>query len=432
MYVHFAATQTATTELELKVATLQTQLEESRRWNSSLQTRLHQQPPGTPLSATPGGSSGHPRQGGVGGAKETASVATSVSGTPGGPAAASRSMSYLNDSMLEMTSFLPSFRELPDVDMLVPEESEMAVMNPDQLRAVIRKLKMELIQSNDELQKAQTELSSQALSRSLNGQKTNSSQWPPSSPVTSRPASPGLGSPTPSLRGLQRQIDSLQQELRDAGKQKADLTRQIDILKTTKVDQDPKLVVSLRKQVQDLMEKLAEKGESEKKGNHKRAGSITEIHNELLKLRKQLEHEENLNTLLKRQLQLNMAEDGSSERFNPELIVQMAQEIEQLKEELEQARIKLYGAEYAKSIGAKYDSVMGGSWKGSGAKPPDTLPKPPKSMIPMYVGKGVINGPPTTTSFTGTGIPRPGSAAANEDPKVSYPLARIYFAYAPS
>ena len=66
-------------------------------------------------------------------------------------------------------------------------------------------------------------------------------------------------------------------------------------------------------------------------------GLQTEISN----LKARLKYTENLNNLLKKQLELNTQTENSPSGFNPELIVKMAQEIDRLKEELDLTRGKL-------------------------------------------------------------------------------------------
>ncbi|XP_033115681.1 myomegalin-like isoform X2 [Anneissia japonica] len=64
-------------------------------------------------------------------------------------------------------------------------------------------------------------------------------------------------------------------------------------------------------------------------------------HAEIERLQKQLRNAENLNELLKRHIDLNSLSEGDQPSFNPELIVEMAKEIERLKDTLDEAQQEL-------------------------------------------------------------------------------------------
>ncbi|XP_071947305.1 uncharacterized protein [Antedon mediterranea] len=64
-------------------------------------------------------------------------------------------------------------------------------------------------------------------------------------------------------------------------------------------------------------------------------------HIEIERLQKQLRNAENLNELLKRHIDLNSSSEGEQPSFNPELIVDMAKEIERLKDTLDETQKEL-------------------------------------------------------------------------------------------
>ena len=239
------------------MTSLQTQLEESSRWNASLQARLSQQ------------SLGQQRGGGVGGAND---ADTSV--------APSRDCSMLQDSFgFPMHSFIPSFRQLPDADALIPNEGQLQNMTPAELRQVIEMLRDELQTANACSDSLQAQLNAMAGIRDIPGEN----------------------------------------------------------------NQDRKSLTP-RKQ------------------------KVAETEQDLAKLRAQLKHTEYLNDLLKHQIRLNTQSANTPAGFNPELIVQMAQEIERLKEELEKMRDKLNKTDTRDSLpprGSAAQSPLLGSSKNS-------------------------------------------------------------------
>ena len=85
---------------------------------------------------------------------------------------------------------------------------------------------------------------------------------------------------------------------------------------------------------------------------------INSLQSEINNLKGHLKHTENLNNLLKRQLELNTQSENAPSGFNPELIVKMAQEIDRLKEELESTRNKLK-VEEGKHDGGAHVGVYG-------------------------------------------------------------------------
>ena len=210
-----------------KVRSLQTQLEESSRWNTSLQARLSQQPVS------------QQRGGGVGGAQDTTD---SILRTP-----TRHSTSMLHDSMYSGNqSFMPSFRQLPE--SVVPSNEDLERMSPHELKEMVLKLKDEL-------------LTSQACCESLQAQLSSLSPLPRTIP--------GENAQEPATFDSQK---------------------------------------------------------------------VAELEKDVSKLRHQLKHTEHLNELLKQQIKLNTQSDNSSTGFNPELVVQMANEIQRLKDELEKRR----------------------------------------------------------------------------------------------
>ena len=114
-------------------------------------------------------------------------------------------------------------------------------------------------------------------------------------------------------QSLDKELENLQVEHQQLVEENEKLKQQLEqILHGPEPDLDVRIIPVLKEQ-------LAEK---------QNKGEKTE---DVEKLKSQLSHSENIISLLKRQLDLNSRSDDHN--FNPELIVQMANEIERLKEE---------------------------------------------------------------------------------------------------
>ncbi len=286
-----------------QIGHLQTQLEESRRWNASLQLRLGQQQPIK-----------H-RGGGVGGAKDTTITHNATE---------AQEPSYLHDSLgFNNDSLIPSFRELPGIDEVVPDNDMLAEMNVDQLQEVVQTLKAELMKAHSQ--------NSQLIHYSSLLDHTRD--------IPGENAKDVLG-----VR-LRTEMDHLREDLQSTYKEKADLQKQLDsILNSPQSNADVRLIPVLKQHLNDAKNSLAKKQHEidelnrQFQGDH--VGTI-DSQDQVAKLKAQLSHTQNLNDLLKKQIELDSRLHGHEAGFNPELIVQMAQEIERLKEELERSRGKL-------------------------------------------------------------------------------------------
>ena len=160
-----------------------------------------------------------------------------------------------------------------------------------------------------------------------------------------------------------KKLKDLQEALRSQEQENSSLQGQLGLLtQQGVVEGDPRVVPVLKHQIQQLMGTLQERElenqllkqrlhrarEAEVGASQEAApgvnGNGKDFRNQILHLQKRLQQVENLNELLKKQLQLNTQCDAAPAGFNPELIVQMAQEIERLKGELERSRKKLQEA----------------------------------------------------------------------------------------
>ena len=90
---------------------------------------------------------------------------------------------------------------------------------------------------------------------------------------------------------------------------------------------------------------------------------INGLQSEINNLKKHLKHTENLNNLLKKQLELNTQSENAPSGFNPELIVKMAQEIDRLKEELDVTRGKLRLEEEKRDAASRVGGASGAGKK---------------------------------------------------------------------
>ena len=281
--------------LKRELESLQTKLEESLRWNSSLEARLSQQQSQT-------------RPGGVGGADTD--CARSI--TERGMREASPGYN---------SSFVSSFQTLPDINELLPSESELSGMKPKQLQSVVKNLRDRLERANAQNEGLEEQLVSL---RDIPGANEKD-----------RPDGPVLG------LVWQKQVHQLERNLRAMEAEKATLAHQLDtILNGPHSDRDTRIIPVLKQQLVQTGDKLKS---AEHELNILTQGSEDGgTGSDMLKSR--VKHLENVNDLLKRQIELNTKADSGS-GFNPELIVQMAQEIERLKEELENADSKTQSTE---------------------------------------------------------------------------------------
>ena len=170
---------------------------------------------------------------------------------------------------------------------------------------------------------------------------------------------------------LQQQVEQLQRELQEVSLQRQKAQKDLNaILRSPRSDGDTRVIPVLKRQLNEAQEELSKKEkEIENARNATRSPSlktnISSLQSEINNLKSHLKHTEHLNNLLKHQLELNTQSESSPSGFNPELIVKMAQEIERLKEDLENTRTKLRDAEGRKDSSSSVGSV-GGNGKKTG------------------------------------------------------------------
>ena len=285
-----------------------------------------------------------------------------------------------------VTSYLPTFHDLPSVDSIVPDDLKLSQMSPEELAGVIDNLKKELQKAH-----GQNEL----LHVRLEAGDTMASEQHESQPA-------------------EAQIESLQQKVETLLQQKAAVEAELqDVRQSTKSDQDVYAVRILNKQLELAKEKLAQQereivslrsntgsldGEArpeetsgrketpgflasqvtklqaqlrqaqniiaqyERKGIEMRiargpqdgehlksnadlGGARKEtpgfLASQVTKLQAQLKQAQNVNALMKRQIELNTKSDAAPMGFNPELVVQMSNEIQNLKSQRDDLLKKL-------------------------------------------------------------------------------------------
>ncbi|XP_021357283.1 myomegalin-like isoform X3 [Mizuhopecten yessoensis] len=210
----------------------------------------------------------------------------------------------------------------------------------------------------------------------------------------------------PMLRKLIRQ---LQQQLSQEEKENAELRRKLSVMEDVrnipgKNDDDENSIPYLRSEIERLEREVIRKEEmigelQVRLGSQERdssAGGVTDLKNEVKKLTLQLNHTQEVISMLKQQLILNAQSKGSD--FDPELIVQMAGEIQKLKLECDKARrggsTSSDTSEVCSSVSAP--SLIGdGSLKGRSLKKSSQIPRPRIGSTPVVGDISSINQPET-------------------------------------
>ncbi|XP_067825752.1 myomegalin-like isoform X3 [Heptranchias perlo] len=119
-------------------------------------------------------------------------------------------------------------------------------------------------------------------------------------------------------------------------------------------------IVKLRTEITELQDQLgedlsvSENEDTEEEIDGEREGSLRKT---VLRLKIKLKNHKKINDLLKQQVELNSSVDGENS-FNPDLIVNMAKEIEHLKAELETANQKIV------SMDGRLKEMKTKEWKG--------------------------------------------------------------------
>ena len=267
-----------------------------------------------------------------------------------------------SDSMHLSSSFLPSFAHLPGVEEIVPSEDALREMTSDDLQEVIGHLREELCHShavNSDLQRQLDFMPKMGKSVKSGRQESEYEDKPDNGRV-------GLSGP---------QTEQVIQRLQESDSDRKKLQRQLDMIMFGPTsDKDIRIIPVLREELQELRENLGQKQEelenlqsalkrTEAKKDEElmdeRARDSEDFNAsqaELQHLKDQVHRLENINMLLKRQIELNSmsGNDGAEPMFNPELICQMAGEIERLKAEL-----KTKGAEVEKARRVEGEESVG-------------------------------------------------------------------------
>ncbi|KAJ8300735.1 hypothetical protein KUTeg_022254 [Tegillarca granosa] len=153
---------------------------------------------------------------------------------------------------------------------------------------------------------------------------------------------------------LRKFIRQLQQQLNAAEKEKSDLRTRLSSMDSFrdipgKNEDDINSIPLLHNEIEKLQKELLVRDRDIKElksklgldlndnGENSNLSSIVDLQNQVLKLKVKLKNVEELNVLLKRQLNLNTKCENGPGGFDPNLIVQMAEEIQRLKTELNAA-----------------------------------------------------------------------------------------------
>ncbi|XP_076090848.1 uncharacterized protein LOC143062910 isoform X4 [Mytilus galloprovincialis] len=148
---------------------------------------------------------------------------------------------------------------------------------------------------------------------------------------------------------LRKFIRQMKNQFDKAGKENDELRRKVDGFDSREIpgrnDSDVSSLPIMHLEIERLTQELSVKNEEIRKLKSSigfavdsmdlnDVPNLTDLQNENLKLKVQLGNLEELNMLLKKQIALN-SQSANSEGFNPELIVQMANEIRNLKTQLD-------------------------------------------------------------------------------------------------
>lgn len=147
---------------------------------------------------------------------------------------------------------------------------------------------------------------------------------------------------------LRKFIRQMKHQFEKAEKENDELRRKVDGIDGRQIpgrnESDVSSLPVMHLEIERLTEELSTKNE-EIRQLKSRIGfavdsmDLTDLQNENLKLKVQLGNLEELNMLLKKQIALN-SQSANSEGFNPELIVQMANEIRNLKTQLDNVSLR--------------------------------------------------------------------------------------------
>ncbi|XP_022089009.1 myomegalin-like isoform X3 [Acanthaster planci] len=151
---------------------------------------------------------------------------------------------------------------------------------------------------------------------------------------------------------LKNQLDQAKALIQEKDRQNQILREILRISPDTPVEEGKDFIEKLQKRNQHLKSKLnqalqgiedmkAELDSVNKELEHLKQATPRSINPEIGRLQKQLRNAQNLNELLKKHIDLNSSQDADQPRFNPELIVDMAKEIERLQDQLSEAQDKL-------------------------------------------------------------------------------------------
>ncbi|XP_038045463.1 myomegalin-like isoform X2 [Patiria miniata] len=154
---------------------------------------------------------------------------------------------------------------------------------------------------------------------------------------------------------LKNQLDQAKALIQEKDRQNQIMREILRISPDTPVEEGKEFIDKLQKRNQHLKSKLnqalqgienmrAELESVSRELEHLKQATPRSINPEISRLQKQLRNAQNLNELLKKHIDLNSSQDSDQPQFNPELIVDMAKEIERLQDQLKEAQDKLQDA----------------------------------------------------------------------------------------
>lgn len=294
-------------QLESKLKKIESDLRESHRQNSILQSQLAAQ-----SSHDPDASTNHSR------ALSHSSPSHKYS------------QFHTTIDSIHINSQIPSFYALPDAEDIVPDEAKLSHMTQHELRDIINALQSELIKSRNCSTEMQHKLD--ALSGShgdtmfsgIRGDTPGENEADVETRVGNLRLE--LSEVSRQRQLLEKQVESLTRELNESKGTNLQLERQLaTVLYGPTSDKDIRIIPVLKEQLSEARKQVSNLEAC--------PNALGDLQQEVGRLQSQLTHTESVNSLLKRQVELNAQ---NNDEFNPELMCQMAEEIERLKNDREE------------------------------------------------------------------------------------------------
>ncbi|XP_033732642.1 golgin subfamily B member 1-like isoform X3 [Pecten maximus] len=302
---------------------------------------------------------------------------------------------------------------------------ESSQENIDDLKKTLNFLKLELetsklnnkfLQSKNEQQTRQRVEGEGRADSYHQGAQTSPVTWSPGKKRSPSPIDANVQLNRQSLSDmsapmLRKLIRQLQQQLSQEEKDNAELRRKLSTMDDVrnipgKNDDDENSIPYLRSEIERLESELIRKGrvisELQVRLNSQEqdinTSGITDLKNEMKKLSLQLNHTQEVNSVLKQQLRLNEQSKGND--FDPEVMVQMVSEIQKLRIESDKARregsMSSDTSEEPCSSVSTHSAVFGDNLlKGRSHKKGSQIPRPRSGNTPVVGDISAISQPET-------------------------------------